>query len=169
MSRQVGAHELELFAINCGDLYQNHKHLVGTGLSAWMAHVISEVLPRFCRQVEPVQITAEVTKQTANALADYYHRQANEWAGAVMKARKVEKEKKVQGSNVIPATTDTLATAQQILHRALMSSVAVTGNPADGFIVVGPFARQADAERYLDTHDSAGWVLPLHAPPGDQQ
>jgi len=167
MSRQVGAQELELFAINCGELYQLHKHLIGAGLSAWMAHVISEVLPRFCKQVEPVQITADVTKRVANGLADHCHRQASEWATAVMKARTVEKQRTTP--NVVPATTDTLATAQRMLHRVIRSSVILTGNPADGFTVVGPFADHADAARYLDGTDLEGWVLNLYAPQEDGQ
>jgi hypothetical protein len=50
-----------------------------------------------------------------------------------------------------------------------MQYVVLIGNPADGFIVVGPFESAYDAERYLETErdKSDCWILELYKPAYD--
>lgn len=44
--------------------------------------------------------------------------------------------------------------------------VIMTGNPADGFAVIGPFNNAEEASEYADEHfrEEEWWLLPLHAP-----
>ena len=44
--------------------------------------------------------------------------------------------------------------------------VAVYGNPADGFRIVGPFETSADAQAYIDSerNKSDWWIMDLDAP-----
>ena len=47
-----------------------------------------------------------------------------------------------------------------------MKYVILTGNPADGFAVIGPFEDVDVASRYLDfdLHGEDAWVVLLNAP-----
>ena len=46
--------------------------------------------------------------------------------------------------------------------------VVVAGNPADGFVIVGPFSDVAGAHRYIEAEPVPDkrymWVCELHAP-----
>jgi hypothetical protein len=70
--REVDSHDLELYAINTGELYQTHKLLVGKNGWAWVKHVRDRVLPRYCREIEPVSASATTVDEVAVALCNYY-------------------------------------------------------------------------------------------------
>jgi hypothetical protein len=47
-----------------------------------------------------------------------------------------------------------------------MQHVMLIGNPADGFVVVGPFPDHDAAVRYMETdpEKESMWIVELHAP-----
>ena len=47
-----------------------------------------------------------------------------------------------------------------------MKYVILTGDPADGFAVTGPFETVDEASHYLDfdLHGEDAWIVELHAP-----
>lgn len=77
--REVGAHDLELFAINSGELYERHKALGrGDSMVDWIEHVRNRVRPLYCRQVERVAMTDDCCFKVAAALKTYYERHVRE-------------------------------------------------------------------------------------------
>ena len=80
MKREVRAHDLELYAINTGQFYEIHKGLVGQNGWAWIKHVRDLVLPRYCREIEPVWASEKTVDSVAVSLCEYYTRHAQESA-----------------------------------------------------------------------------------------
>lgn len=76
--RQVNANDLYLFAVNTGDFYKHHVANAPCSLEFWNAWVRNTVVPRFCREVEPVTAMADVILTTAIELRDYYREHAKE-------------------------------------------------------------------------------------------
>jgi hypothetical protein len=72
MPREVEINDLELFAINTGELYEKHKKLGEDNGWAWVKHVRDTVLPLYCRQVETVWASSSTVDAVASALSDYY-------------------------------------------------------------------------------------------------
>ena len=80
MMREVLAYDLELYAINTGQLYQTHKSLARRKQNAWawIMHVRDNVIPRYSREIEPVWASAETVDAVAVALMEYYARHVME-------------------------------------------------------------------------------------------
>jgi len=89
MMREVLAYDLELYAINTGQLYQTHKSLARRKQNAWawIMHVRDNVIPRYSREIEPVWASAETIDAVAVALMEYYARHVieSEQAKAALK------------------------------------------------------------------------------------
>jgi hypothetical protein len=82
MTRYVDAHDLELFAINSGELYERHKQLAQNNKAVdWLRHVLNRVHPLYCRQVEPVKLSTTAAAVVACQLAAYYVRHIEECLG----------------------------------------------------------------------------------------
>jgi hypothetical protein len=77
-ARQVEAHDLELYAINTGEFYQLHKKLAPENAWAWIKHVRDNVMPRYCKEIEPIWATSKVVEAVAVALKEYYQRHVEE-------------------------------------------------------------------------------------------
>lgn len=82
--RAVEAYDLELFAINTGELYQTHLYMARNGASesGWREYLRCQVLPLYCKQVERITYDFETVANVAKALKDYYERQLEESARA---------------------------------------------------------------------------------------
>jgi hypothetical protein len=76
--RFVEAHDLELFAINSGELYHRHQQLASLGIGPWARHIHDKVIPLYCRQVDPVRVSVRTVSDVALALQTYYRNQAEE-------------------------------------------------------------------------------------------
>jgi hypothetical protein len=76
--REIDAFDLEVYAINTGELYEAHKLLTTFPIERWVKHVRERVLPRYCREIEPVAASAKVIEAVAVALRDYYKRHMEE-------------------------------------------------------------------------------------------
>ena len=75
MSNYVTAHEIELYAVNTQELYEDHKRLArrGVGLPRWQSYVRNHVWPLYQRQIEPNAIVRTTELHAAAAiLRDYY-------------------------------------------------------------------------------------------------
>jgi hypothetical protein len=73
--RVVTARDLELYAINTGEFHDLHKSLAAdpkAGLGVWLGHVRTTVWRRYCREIEPVSITATTVATVAANLKSYY-------------------------------------------------------------------------------------------------
>ena len=82
MSRLIDAHDLELYAIHTSQFYETHKQLASTRANgwAWIKHIRDSVLPRYCREIEPVTASADTVSMVAGELCDYYRRHMEESA-----------------------------------------------------------------------------------------
>jgi hypothetical protein len=85
MARQVEADDLELYAINTSQFYGLHKALATRNhaggpatLEAWRKHVKATVLPRYCREIEPVTASEGRINLVAMSLKDYYENHVKE-------------------------------------------------------------------------------------------
>jgi hypothetical protein len=76
--REIEAHDLELYAINTGELYQAHKLLAAFPTKRWVQHIRERVIPRYCREIEPVSASDAVVEVVAGALRNYYKRHMEE-------------------------------------------------------------------------------------------
>jgi hypothetical protein len=79
--RAIEAHDLELFTINTGELYQYHKFLAPFPVREWRLHLTDRVIPLYSRQVEPVTYDWETIANVAQSLKDYYQRHVAESEG----------------------------------------------------------------------------------------
>lgn len=77
---EVDAHDLELYAINTGEFYEIHCNLARrfVGTAVWINHLIDRVIPRYCREVEPVWATYATALAAAKELAAYYQQHIKE-------------------------------------------------------------------------------------------
>jgi hypothetical protein len=80
--RFVDTNDLELFAINTGPLYARHKQMAADNLnpSTWQFYVRQTIVPRYCREIEPVRASAETVATVAANLKTYYERHLAETA-----------------------------------------------------------------------------------------
>jgi len=151
--RRVDSRDLELYAINTGEFYQTHKDLVGQPIEAWRVHVLTVVVPRYCREIEPVTIGTEGLADVAAALCAYYTQRAAEGGG----------------SNIAPPSRDKLIAAHDAVQAVVgQQFVVLIGNPLDGFLIVGPFPDNDAALRFMETSPpsttQAMWAAELTAP-----
>jgi len=89
MTRPVEPHDLELYAINTGEFYQRHLTLARQcrnlalaekyATTIWYDHVKHRVVPRYCREIEPVTASYSTCETVAKALAAYYATHLAEW------------------------------------------------------------------------------------------
>jgi hypothetical protein len=77
--RLIDANDLELYAINTGELYARHKQLArgSATIHAWQNHV-RRVLDRYTHEIEPVYAKPATVNHVARALKDYYTRHISE-------------------------------------------------------------------------------------------
>lgn len=71
----LDAHQIELFAVNTGELYETHLHMARSGctLAEWHYHVMTKVLPLYSKQVRGLHFATDDEKtKAAQALKDYY-------------------------------------------------------------------------------------------------
>jgi hypothetical protein len=97
MTRFVDANDLELFAVNTGQFYARHKQMAAENLnlSSWQFYVRQTVLPRYCREIEPVTASAETIATVAANLKAYYGRHLAETAALAAADSKSKKFKVV--------------------------------------------------------------------------
>ena len=77
-ARSVEAYDLVLYAQSTGPLYSAHKALVGRTAPGWRKHVRERVIPRYCREIEPVYASLKTINSAARDLRRYYEQQARE-------------------------------------------------------------------------------------------
>jgi hypothetical protein len=72
--------DLELFAINTGELYKRHCQLaaINPHPSEWEWHVFNRVIPLYIRQVELRAFSGEEIVATAKGLREYYAQHVKE-------------------------------------------------------------------------------------------
>jgi hypothetical protein len=78
---RIDAQELELFAVNTGELYQLHLTMARSNASqaTWREHVQRRVLPLYSRQVEPAEMTGPQLRAAAEALRAHYAQHITEF------------------------------------------------------------------------------------------
>lgn len=78
--RVIEDYDLNLFAINTGELYQTHLYMARNHatVAGWMEYLKCQVLPLYCKQVERVTYDWETVANVAQSLKDYYERQIAE-------------------------------------------------------------------------------------------
>lgn len=81
MSR-IGAHDIALYAINTGALYDRHVKLAKAGAirCEWMGHVMHNVLPLYQQEFGPCTLRYSEWVKAAEELKEYYDRHAKEIA-----------------------------------------------------------------------------------------
>jgi hypothetical protein len=80
---QISAHEIELYAVNTGGLYEKHKRLAREGalLDRWNAHVRHDVMARYRREIDRwADAAPAVIEAAATILRDYYREHVAEIA-----------------------------------------------------------------------------------------
>lgn len=79
--RKIEAYDLELYAINTGELYRQHCLLAALGADTltWREHLINIVVPRYRKEIESAAyVDSPTVTDVAKRLKEYYDQHIKE-------------------------------------------------------------------------------------------
>lgn len=79
--RLVDANDLHLFAVHTGSFYQKHLELARNHepIGLWDEHFANNVVPLYCKQIEPVAYTPRALCEASETTKAYYERHIAEF------------------------------------------------------------------------------------------